>query len=128
MSELLVNLAKLAIGFFMIAGPVALSIVRLRYRDRREGALNLKALMELNSPELRGLFSVSVKNRLVGADHVVVDLWGCSRDQIWDLMERLSVCLPAQVRVEVNGISTGRSHSKLTLALKSRSCHAACSA
>jgi hypothetical protein len=122
MTDLLTSLGKLAIGFLCILGPLVLYIALLRFRDRRETALSTKVLQELNSPEFRGFYSMKVRSRLIGADKVIVDLWGCSRDQVWDLIERLSAQLPAHMQVEVNGISSSRLNSRLTLAMKNGPC------
>lgn len=111
MAESLVGLSKLFFGFLCILGPVALLLALLRAWERREAALSTAVLLELNSPDLRGLFSLKVKRRSIGADTVVVDLWGCSREQVWDVMEKLSAELPSGVRVEVNGTSDGRMRS-----------------
>jgi hypothetical protein len=73
------------------------------------------------------LFSVKVKSRLIGADTVIVDLWSCSREQVWDLMERLSARLPAYVQVEVNGISGSRLNSEWTLTVRKGPAVAYCS-
>ena len=89
MTDLLISLGKLAIGFLCILGPLVLYIALHRLRDRREITLSTKVLQGLNSPEFRGLYSMKVRSRLIGADKVIVDLWGCSRDQVWDLMEKL---------------------------------------
>jgi hypothetical protein len=115
MAELFASLGKLSIGFLCILGPFVLLIVFLRARDRREEALSTRALQELNSPGLRGLFSLKIKSRPMGGATVTVDLWGCSREQVWDVMDRLSARLPAHVRVEVNGISGCRLNSTWTL-------------
>ena len=128
MIELFTNLGKLAMGFLFILGPFVLLITVLRMRDRREAALSIRVLQELNSPNLRGLFSIVVKCRLIGSDTVIVDLWGCSREQVWDLMERLSARLPAHVRVEVNGISGSRLNSEWTLTVRKGPAVACCSA
>jgi len=118
MIELFTSLGKLAIGFMCILGPFVLLIAFLRTRDLREAALSTRVLQELNSPNLRGLFSIEVKSRPIGADTVIVDLWSCSREQVWDLIERLSSRLPAHVRVEVNGISGSRLNSEWTLTVR----------
>jgi hypothetical protein len=115
MIDLLANLGKLATGFLGILVPFVILIVLLRMRDRREAALWATVLPELNLPDLRGLFSVKIKSRPFGRDAVMVELWGCSREQVWDLMERLSKRLPARVRVVVNGISDCRLNSIWTL-------------
>jgi len=125
--ELFTSLGKLAIGFLFILGPFVLLIAFLRARDLREAALSTTVLQELNSPDLRGLFSIEVKSRPIGADTVKVDLRSCSREQVWDLMERLSARLPAHVRVEVNGISGSRLNSEWTLTVRKGSAVINCS-
>jgi len=127
MMELFTSLGKLAIGFLFILGPFVLLIAFLRVRDLREAALSTTVLQELNSPDLRGLFSIEVKSRPIGADTVKVDLRSCSREQVWDLMERLSARLPAHVRVEVNGISGSRLNSEWTLTVRKGSAVINCS-
>ncbi len=118
MAELFASLGKLSLGFFCILGAVVLRMAFLRGRDRREAALSTAVLQELNSPNLRGLFSLSIRSRLFGSDTLTVDLWGCSREQTWDLTEKLSARLPAHVRVEVNGISGCRLDSTWTLTVR----------
>lgn len=115
MEALLLNLGKLAAGFLCMLGPIAFLMALRSVRDRRESALTLTVLGELNSPELRGLFSLKVMSRFIGKDSVVVDLWGCPREQVWEVMEKLSAKLPSDVGVEVNGISDSRLRSAWTL-------------
>jgi hypothetical protein len=108
MTELLTTLAQLALGFMGLMAPVAVLLVALERRDRRARALNTIALQQLNTPELRGLYAVAVKTRPFGGGRVSVDLWGCSRHQLWDVMDRLALALPRSVRFEVNGLSDRR--------------------
>jgi hypothetical protein len=115
MEALLLNLGKLAGGFLGMLGPIAFLMALRGVRDRRESALTLTVLGELNSPELRGLFSLKVKSRFIGKDSVVVDLWDCPPEQVWDVMEKLSAKLPSDVGVEVNGLSDSRSRSAWTV-------------
>lgn len=117
MTEMLVSLGKLSIGFLGILGPVALLLGFLHIRDQRQSVLYPTVLRELNLPDLRGLFAVNIKSRPFGADTVIVELWHCSREQVWDVIERLSAKLPAHVRFEVNGITDCRARStwKLTV-------------
>ena len=127
MAELLVNLAKLFVGFLCIVGPVVVLLVFLRTRDRQVAMLSTTALKELNLPELRGLFAVRIKSNPFSGGVVAVDLWNCSREQLWDVMQRLSAQLPAHVRVEVNGISDSRTRSTWTVTVKrNASCIACC--
>ena len=125
--ELVTILFKLSVGFLCIVGPVVLLIAFLRMRDLREESLRTRVLQELNSPNLRGLYSLEVKSRPLGGDTVKVDLRSCSREQVWDLMERLSVRLPGHVRVEVNGISDSRLNSEWTLTVRKVPATANCS-
>ena len=108
MVDLLTSMSRLLTGFICVLGPVVFLLVFLHARDRREAALRLTVLREMNRPDLRGLFVVNIATRSIGGDTVVVDLWGCSREQVWDVMENLSAKLPAHVRVEVNGLSDSR--------------------
>jgi len=117
MVELMVSLGKLSIGFLCILGPVALAILFLQNREHRESELYTTVLRELNVPELRGLFTARILTRPLTADTVVVDLWQCSREQVWGVIERLAAQLPEHVRLEVNGITDCRVRStwKLTV-------------
>lgn len=126
MIELLVSLGKLVIGFLCITGPVAVLLVLLRTRDQRVAMLTTTALKELNVPELRGLFAVKIKSNPFSGGVVAVDLWNCSREQLWDVMQRLSAQLPSHVRVEVNGISDSRTRSTWTVTVKRNASSIAC--
>jgi len=126
MIELLTNLGKLAIGFLCILWPFVLRIAFLRTRDRREAALSTRVLQGLNSPDLRGLFALKIKSKPFLGEVVAIDLWNCSRDQIWDVMQRLSAQLPSHIHVEVNGMSDYRTRSTWTLTLKQKPSSAAC--
>jgi len=125
--ELFASLGKLGVGFVCILGPVVLLIAFLRIRELREDSLSTRVLQELNLPNLRGMYSMEVKSRLFGVDTVKVDLRSCSREQVWDLMEKLSVRLPAHVRVDVNGISGSRVNSEWTLTVRKGPAAASCS-
>jgi hypothetical protein len=71
---------------------------------------------------------VKVKSSFFSGGLVAVDLWSCSRDQLWDVLQRLSARLPSHVRVEVNGISDSRAKSTWTVTVKRNpSCIACCS-
>jgi hypothetical protein len=108
MTELFVNFGKLSIGFLGILGPLALLLGFLHIRDRRQSMLYPTVLRELNSPDLRGRFAVNIRCRPFGADAVSVELWQCSREQAWDIIERLSAKLPDHVRLEVDGLADCR--------------------
>jgi hypothetical protein len=60
---------------------------------------------EVNSPDLRGLVAVNTKCALLSKRcRVEVDMWNCSSEQIWDVIDRLRVNLPSSARLFVNGI------------------------
>ena len=127
MIALLISLGKLVIGFLCIAGPVVVLLIWLSTRDRRVALLSTAALKELNLPELRGLFAVKIKSNPFSGGVVAVDLWNCPREQLWDVLQRLSAQLPPHVRVEVNGISDSRTRSTWTVTAKRNpTCIACC--
>ena len=117
MVDLLESLGKLTIGFLGILGPIVLLMMFLHVRDQRESMLYAIVLVELNLPQLRGLSTVKIKSRPLWADTVVVDLWNCSRERVWEVIETLSTKLPPRIRLEVNGITDCRVRStwKLTV-------------
>lgn len=117
MLELLLSLGKLSMGFLCVLAPFALPFLFRHIRDHRESELYTSVLRTLNLPELRGLFTVRILSRPLAADTVVVDLWRCSREQVWGVIEKLSAQLPEHVRLEVNGITDCRVRStwKLTV-------------
>jgi hypothetical protein len=116
MADLIVSLGK-PIGFLSLLAPFALLFLFLHIRYQQESELYTTALRELNQPELRGLFTAKIQSRLFGEDTVVIDLWNCSREQVWGVIEKLSARLPEHVRLEVNGITDCRARStwKLTV-------------
>jgi hypothetical protein len=60
---------------------------------------------ELNSPDLRGLVVSYTKYALLSKSFKVeVDIWNCSSEQIWDVIDRLRTNLPSNARLVVNGI------------------------
>jgi hypothetical protein len=126
MIELVVSLGKLLIGFLGMVGPVALLLVFLSNRDRRVDQLSTTVLRELNAPELRGLFAVKIRSNPFSGEVVAVDLWNCSRDQLWEVLQRLSAQLPPRVRVEINGISDSRTRATWTLTAKRNPASFAC--
>ena len=117
MEELLIRLGELGIGFLTMMGPLVLLMIFLKLRDQRESLLHTVVLKELNSPDLRGLFSVKIRCSVFSRqDTVMIDLWNCSKEQVWDTVIQLSTDLPPEVRLMVNGMADSR--SRLTLTLK----------
>ena len=119
MGELLIRLAELGIGFLSMMGPLVLLMVFLKLRDQRESILYAVVLKQLNLPDLRGLFAVKIRCRVFSRkDTVIVDLWSCPKEQMWETIIRLSTHLPPEVRLVVNGVADSRSRSMLTLKVK----------
>jgi hypothetical protein len=116
MGELLIRLGELCIGFVSMMGPLVLLMVFLRLRDQRESILYAVVLKQLNLPDLRGLFAVKIRCGVFSRqDTVIVDLWNCPKEQVWETIIRLSTHLPPEVRLVVNGMADLRSRSTLTL-------------
>lgn len=103
MEELMFDLGKLVIGFSGMLGPVVFLMAALGARDRRRSALSTKVFDALKSPQLRGLYGVQITGRAFGRHTVIVSLCFCSKEQIREVMERLSDRLPPGVRFEVEG-------------------------
>jgi hypothetical protein len=104
MTALMISSSKLIVGFISIGGPLIFLIALLHLRDHRKSIIEGIACRELNSPDLRGLAAVHIKCALLSNRCTVeVDMWNCSNERIWDVMEGLRVNLPSSVRFVVNG-------------------------
>lgn len=100
----MMQLGGLLIGFSFTLGPVVLLMGLFNLRDRRESALRTVALQQVNSRDLRGLIAVRIRSALFSRRSLVsLDMRACSRDQIWDVITRLSQRLPPRVRLVVDG-------------------------
>lgn len=104
MSQFLFHIGRLLVGFIIVVGPVIVLLLILDTRDHRESALRSIIYEQLRSPDLRGLFTFKIRHGLLlGNSTVVVNLWDCSKEQIWDTTTRLSMNFPPGVRLVVNG-------------------------
>ena len=104
MSQLLIHIGRTLVGFIIVTGPVLILCLILKVRDRRESKLRFIILKELSSPNLKGLFTFRIRHGLLpGGDTVIVNLWDISREQVWDTTMHLSMSLPPDVRLVVNG-------------------------
>jgi hypothetical protein len=100
------------IGFFSMLGLLALLLAFLNLRDQRKSVLYGVVFGELNSPDLRGLFTVKVRYGLFSRQAIVtIEMWHCSNKQIWDTIMRLSIKLPPHVWLTVNGSAALRTPS-----------------
>jgi hypothetical protein len=119
MEELLIRLGELGIGFLSMMGPLVLFMIFLKLRDQRESLLYTVVLKELNSPDLRGLYKVDIRCSVFSRqDTVMINLWNCPKERVWDTVLRLSNHVPPEVRLVVNGMADSRSRSTLTLTVE----------
>jgi hypothetical protein len=116
MEDLLIRLGELGIGFLSMMGPLVLLMMFLKLRDQRESVLYTVVLKELNSPDLRGLFAVKIRcSVFTRQDTVMIDLWNCPKERVWDTAIQLSTHLSPEAQLVVNGMADSRSRSTLTL-------------
>lgn len=88
---------------FVLGGPLIWAMA-LNLRDRREARLFSTVLAELSGPDLRGRVAIRVRAGLPGIRSVVkVHLLCASRQEIWEILGRLSERLSRRVRLEVSG-------------------------
>lgn len=113
LEQLLIRLGNLAIGSLITFRPVMGLIMLLNMlRDRRESYLSFVVYKQLNSPDLRGLITFKTGCALFSWHSTVkVDMRGCSNEQIWDAIKRLSHSLPLYVRLIIHSTSEGQFES-----------------
>lgn len=95
----------LLVTFAVMLGPLAWGML-LNRRDRRRWALHGAMMKQFQSQDYRGRVAIRVYPAWVSRRGVVaIDLLGCARDEILDVMNRLSriPCLSSKVLVEVKG-------------------------
>jgi hypothetical protein len=104
MSQSLIHIGQTLAGFMIATGPVIILLLILNARDRRESTLRFIVLKQLSSPNLKGLFSFRIRRgSLLGRNTVTLNLEESSREQIWDTTMHLSMNLPPEARLVVNG-------------------------
>jgi hypothetical protein len=87
----------------VLGGPLIWAMA-LNLRDRREARLLGAVLAELSGPDLRGRIAIRVRAGLLGVPSMVkVHLLCASRQEIWEILGRLSERLSRRVRLEVTG-------------------------
>ena len=119
MSQSLIHIGHLLVGFMILFGPVIVLLLILNARDRRESTLRGIVFEQLRSPDLRGLFTFRIRHALfLGSSVVDVNLWDCSKEQIWNTTTRLSIHLPLEVRLIVTGTMDREHKVGFTLKLK----------
>ena len=91
------------IAMLVLGGPLMWAMA-LNLRDRREARLLNTVLVELDGRDLRGRVAVKVRAGLLWAPSAVkIYLLGASRQEIWEVLGRLSERLSRRVRLEVTG-------------------------
>lgn len=100
----LMKLGVIILFFGLTLSPLVGLLLLLNRRDRRQARVLGTVLEQLSSPDLRGRVAARVRSGLLSPKSVVtVDVAGCSREEIWDIMTRLSQRLSPQIRLEVSG-------------------------
>lgn len=100
----LAQLGGAAIVLTVVLGPVVGLMGLHNLRDRRQSALLGTVLERLASRQLRGRFAVRVRCAALSRRSIVtIDMRGCSRDEIWDAVTRLSLDLPPHARLVIDG-------------------------
>ncbi len=114
-------LLGLIAGLAITLGPVVALMWLLHLRDGRESLVRLAALKHVSSRETRGLIAIQVRSALLLRRSVVtIDMWACSREQIWDTLARLGRDLPPRVRLIVDGSVDPQLTARFTLETSGR--------
>jgi len=91
------------IAMLVLGGPVMWAMA-LNLRDRRQARLLNTVLAELGGRDLRGRVAIKVRAGLLWAPSLVkIHLLCASRQEIWEILGRLSERLSRRVRLEVTG-------------------------
>ena len=91
------------VALVVVGGPLMWAMA-LNLRDRRQARLLGTVLAELGGPDLRGRVAVQVRAGLLWAPSLVkIHLFCASRQEIWEILGRLSEHLSGRVRLEVSG-------------------------
>jgi hypothetical protein len=102
--DILTALLRFAIVVAFAVGTPVIWLILLNRRDRRQLALAHGVLDRVNSRDLRGRVAVQARSGLLwGRSVVTVDVLASSRNEVWEIMTRLSRHLSPRVRLEVTG-------------------------
>jgi hypothetical protein len=100
----LTHMVGVMVSFVLLLGLLGFFCVLLNLRDRRRARVLHAVLDQIGTPDLRGRFTVQVRCGLLSPGAAVaIELLACSRNEIWELMARLSQHLSPRVRLEVTG-------------------------
>jgi hypothetical protein len=116
MDEPLRQVAVLGAAVMAGAGPVALLLVMLNRRDRRQARLFVAVCEGFPSEELRSDLAIHVRCGLLGRRAVVtVDMRGCAPRQVWEATARLRGLLPPVVQLRLEGPVDQSMRTRLTV-------------
>lgn len=114
------TLAVVGAGTLVLGGPLAWAML-LNLRDRRAARLLHSVMDQVSSRDLRGHIAVHVRCSALSPRSVVtVDLFACSREQVWEIMARLSQRFAPHVRLEVTGLAERQFLATFTVETTSR--------
>lgn len=119
----LMQLGGLILMVGITYGPVVGLLELLNLRDRRRSWLLGSVMKELAARHFSGRIAVHVHCALLSRRSVVrLDMRGCSRDEIWQALARLSRSLPPAVRLRVDGIVDPECPAPVTLTIPNARC------
>lgn len=102
--EGLMLVGRVAMVLALTLGVPLVWLMLLNLRDRRQATLLNAVVDEVSSRELRGRVGVQIRSRVLSRRSVVtVNVFACSRNEIWELMTRLAQRLSPEVQLEVTG-------------------------
>lgn len=102
--EGLMVVGRLTVFLALTLGTPLVWLALLNLRDRRQASVLHAVLREISSRELLGRVAVRVRCGVLSRRCVAtVSILACSRNEIWEIMARLSGRLSPQVRLEVTG-------------------------
>jgi hypothetical protein len=119
MTELMICLAKLVMGFILTAAPLMVLIVLWHSRDRRKSMIVLIVGQGLNTADLRGLVAAHIQCALLSNRCTVrIDMRDCVSDQMWRVIDRLQGSLPPNARLLVSAIPARPASALFSLEIK----------
>ncbi len=113
---MLTECTRFILGSAIIFAPLIGLLLLLNLRDRRVATLRHVVLAALPLHELRGLIAVRARCAMFSRKSTVtLDMFACTRDQVWDAVTCLYHSLPQHVRLVVNGAVDQQFTTTLTL-------------
>lgn len=115
--EKLLTLGMSIVTLGLTIGGPALWLLLLNQRDRRQAALRNAVLDQVSSRDRRGRVAVQVRGGLLAHRSVVtVGVLGTSRNEVWEILTRLTRHGAWHVRLEVTAVAERACLATFTLA------------